>query len=545
MTLRWTAPERLSDDARARLVGPGAFFELVTEPVLGHELEVFAHRPRSLRALLESAGPGHGHKAYLIGPDGNVTFGEAIDRSAELAGALAAHHGIGPGDRVALAGAVSVEHCLTLWAVITAGAVAVTMNPAWTPAELAHATALTDPALLVVDDDVVDRLPDDGRPRLTFVELTSGAVGSAPIVHASAEDDPFAIVFTSGTTGAAKGAVLSHRNAVQFTFAAAATAAVNSARHGLSLAGDDPPRVLASAPLFHVSGLLGQLVNAAAWGIGLVIAPSGHWDPAVHLALSAQHRVTSWSLVPTQLSRLVDHPDLASTDLSALQVVGGGGAAFPPELLARTAARLPHVATALRVGYGMTETAGTITMLQPPATAAHPSTVGVPVAGMAVQLRDPAGGEVAGGEVGQIFARGAQVFLGYWNDDEATAQAFDDERWFATGDFGRVVDGNLELASRMRDLIIRGGENIYPLEIENRLMAHPAVEAAAVIGVDHPDLGQEVKAVVVAVPGAAIDVDDLRAFAAQTLSRHKVPTVIDVRTSLPVNASGKVNKNLL
>jgi len=547
--LRWTEPERLDQAWRDGLLGPGALFELVDEDVLGHQVPVFAQRPRSVSEILTRAAESYGDRAYLIGPDRTVTFAEAPLAARRIAAALA-DHGVHPGDRVALAGGFSVEHALALWGAARAGAVVVTLNPRWTAAELAHAIGLTEPVLAVVDPAVVDALPP-GVPTVTFDALVAeseqldddGRDWSTD--DGPGDDEPFAVVFTSGTTGRAKGATLSHRNAVHFSLGSAASAAVHSILHELPPASSGMPRVIGSSPLFHISGLLGQVTNGAFWGTGLVLAPAGRWDETVHLELTERHAVTSWSIVPTQLWRLVDHPELDRFDLSSLELVGGGGATFEPELLRRTAERIPHVATALRVGYGMTETAGAISMLQPPIAAEQASSVGTAVAGNQIEIRSPDGTPLPDGEIGQIWGRGAQVFLGYWNDPEATAAVLDDERWYATGDFGRITGGFLHLESRLRDLIIRGGENIYPIEIENRLVEHPAVAEAAVIGLAHPTLGQEVKAVVVLRAGEAASADDIRTWVAVEHAGYKVPTVVEFRAELPRNDSGKVMKHLL
>ena len=524
-------------------------FELVDEDVQGTRLSVFAQRPRSMTEVLAKAATAYGEQPYLVGPDRTVTFAEAPDLTARFAAVLVERHGIGVGDRVALAGSVSIEHCLTMWGVARAGAVSATTNPTWTPNEIEIATALVEPSLLVVDDDVAARLTAAGGspvPVITFAELAAAADDAAPLIEPvdTVEDDPFVIIYTSGTTGTPKGATLSHRNAIQFSLAAAATSAVHSIIHEIPRS-QRTPTVIAASPLFHMSGLLGQVTNSAMWGTTLVVAPAGRWDARIHLELSERHGVTAWSLVPTQLWRLIDHPDLSSFDLSALEMVGGGGAAFAPELLRRTAEQLPGVALALRVGYGMTETAGSVTLLQPPVPDGRLGSVGPPVAGSEVRILGADGEPVPDGEIGEISVRTAQVFLGYWGNEAATAAVLDEDRWYRTGDYGRLDDGYLTLESRLRDMIIRGGENVYPIEIENRLVEHPDIDDAAVVGVDHPTLGQEVRAVIVVRDGATVTTEQIRAFVGETLARHKVPAIVDIVAELPRNATGKVLKNEL
>lgn len=564
MRLEWAEPALLDPAWQEGLLAEDKMFGLVDEKVLGTVLPVFNLRPRSLTEVLLVGAEQYGDRAALIGHDRTITFAEMPAHVAAVARRLAEVHGITQGDRVAFAGIPSVEHCLALWATMALGAIATTMNPAWLATELDHAIGLTEAKLLLCDDVVIERLTStipieaffdlvDGLDLVNGLDSAAGLDSVAGLEAADValpsvdidEDDPVAIVFTSGTTGRPKGATLSHRNAVQFCLSAAATSAVHSIVHELPGGQGSVPTVVACSPLFHVSGLLGQLTNSAFWGIRLVFAPPGRWDETVHLELSARHAVTSWSLVPTQLWRLIDHPDFARYDLSALETVGGGGAMFAPELLRRTADALPRVRLGIRVGYGMTETAGTVTMLQPPYDDAQRASVGAAVAGAQIEIRDTDGRVLPEGEIGEIFARSAQVFLGYWGDEQATDEAIGEDRWYATGDFGRIRDGLLFLESRLRDMIIRGGENIYPIEIENRLIEHPAVEEVAVIGVDHQTLGQEVKAVVVLHPGATVGPDELQDFARQTLARYKVPSIIELRTELPHNATGKVLKNLL
>jgi acyl-CoA synthetase (AMP-forming)/AMP-acid ligase II len=543
---RWSIPAELSEDWRAALLGPGAMFELVDGEVLGTSVPVFPQRPRSLGALLARTAEGHADRAFLLSDDDRLTFGEAPTRVAAIAAALAARHGVGAGDRVALAGRVSIDHLLTILATWSLGAVTAVLNPQWTDHERAQALELTKPRLLVSDASTGGA---PGVETTTFADLAADAAAAGEVSADTAavvdEDDPLAIVFTSGTTGRPKGATLSHRNAVAFALAAASAAAVNTLAHGLSKGPSGPPVVIASAPLFHVSGLLGQLVNAVAWGTTLVVPPPGRWSPEEHLRLTEAHQVTSWSIVPTQLSRILDVDGLDRYDVTSVENIGGGGATFAPELMRRTEAVFPHAAPALRIGYGATETAGSVTILQPPFTDADRHSVGPPVPGVELVIRGDDGGELAEGEVGEIWVRSAQVFLGYWEDAEATRACLDDDRWYATGDFGHVDGGLLFLESRRRDLIIRGGENIYPIEIENRLVEHPAIDDAAVVGVPDQDLGQVVKAVVVVHPGTTVTTDEVREWVGTTHARYKVPAIVEVRAELPRNDSGKVLKDQL
>jgi acyl-CoA synthetase (AMP-forming)/AMP-acid ligase II len=223
--------------------------------------------------------------------------------------------------------------------------------------------------------------------------------------------------------------------------------------------------------------------------------------------------------------------------------VGGGGAVYPPELVRELHARFPRVR--LGNGYGMSETVGLGTLTGGEAFVAIPESVGPAQATVEVQIRDELGAVLPEGEVGEICLRTPSVFLGYWDDPAATAAVLDSGRWYQTGDYGRVSGGLLYLESRRRDMILRGGENIYPVEIENRLVEHPDIDDAAVIGVDHPELGQEPKAFVVRRPGSAVTAGQVRDWCAAALAAYKVPATVEFRDSLPYTETGKLLKQQL
>jgi acyl-CoA synthetase (AMP-forming)/AMP-acid ligase II len=296
--------------------------------------------------------------------------------------------------------------------------------------------------------------------------------------------------------------------------------------------------------MFHVSGFSCAVIGGALTGLTIVYPPPGRWDPEAQMELTQRHRVSSWAIVPTQLWRLIEHPRFDEYDLSSLRRVGGGGSTFQPELWRQVRERLPQVER-MATGYGMTETCGAGTHHDGPAALEHPDAVGAPVPGYAICVRGPDGQVLGEGETGIIHLRGACNFLGYWGDPESTAAALDAERWYRTGELGHIAGGLLYLDGRGSDLIIRGGENIYAIEIENRLIEHPAIAEAAVIGVPNRVLGEEVRAVIVVQPGRTIDVDEVRAWVGGALAAFKVPTQVDMVTELPHNASGKVLKKLL
>ena len=546
--LTWAGHALLPGPVREQLMGPGSRFEVVAEPVLGEPVQVFARRRPNLRALLDATVAAHADQPFLVADDRSWTFAEARAAVDAVAGLLVDRYGVGPGDRVAIVAANAPEHALAMWAVVSVGGVIAGLNGWWTGPELRYGIELSGPRLIVGDDRRLARLPDDavpaGVPIVTLDALVAearAAAGSGPPLPDVDEDDPAVILFTSGTTGRPKGATISHRNLLAFGDAAALSAEI-----GRLLAPPGPaaqPATILSSPMFHVSGLLGVFMSGPVFGTRLVFPPPGRWDEGTYLDLTAAHRISGWSGVPTQYWRLLRHPDLDRYDLDSVRTIGSGGAPLPPELVRALAERLPQAR--LSNGYGMSETVGLGTILGGPAVATAPDSVGGAQPGVEVEVRDPLGRVVAEGEVGEIHLRGASVFLGYWDDPGATEAAFAPGRWYRTGDFGRVVGGLLHLDSRARDLILRGGENIYPIEIEHRLVDHPDIDDAAVIGVDHPELGQEVKAFVVARAGSDLTAGEVQRWAATCLAAFKVPAHVELRAALPYTDTGKVLKHLL
>lgn len=548
--LRWEGAEALSPDVRAALLGPGAPFELARETVLGHEFTVFRRRPRTLRELLEDKTPAQLDLPYLVSvPTGRTwTYREALADVDALAVLLQERYRIRAGDRVAIVAANHVEYALLMWATVTLGAIVTGLNGWWTGPELTHGIALASPALVAGDERRLARLEPGsvpaGVPVVRLDELCAEAGpyrGRVPTPAAIDEDSPAAILFTSGTTGRPKGAVLSHRNVVNFALVGRLSAAMATA--GL------PPAALAAVPqacavltgpLFHVSGMVAVMVTAAASPTKVVFPVPGRWDPVVLMELVQEHRATYLAGVPTQFWRLLRHPDIDRYDLSSVTSASTGGSAFAPELVRALHTRFPRVR--LGNGYGMTESVGLGARIGNDQFLAVPESVGPAQVTVELQVRRDDGAVAAEDEVGEIWLRSPSVFLGYWDDPAATAAAFDADRWYRTGDFGRVRDGLLFLESRRRDLIIRGGENVYPIEVENRLIEHPDVDDAAVIGVDHPDLGQEPKAFVVPRAGAALTEADVRAWCARALAAFKVPATVEFRAALPYSDTGKLLK---
>ena len=558
---RLPLPSDVPDEVRRveeQLLGPGGPFEIVEEEVEGARIEVVKSRPRSLRELLVKS-VDFGDAQYAGFTDDAVTyrrftFVEHARLVASTAAALRDEYGVRPGDRVAILGANSPEWIITFWAATALGAIAVGLNGWWTEPEIRYGIEDCDPKVLVGDARRLARL-EGGDAGVPVVEMESGFDAlwyhdlDAPLPDRPiGEDDPAVILYTSGTTGRPKGAINTHRNVIAFL-----TSNFISGARSMMLAPPPQPDAsplppncsMVTSPLFHVSGLHAAAVMAVAVGMRTVWL-TGRFDPVVAMQVIESEKITAWGFTGTVLHRFVHHPDLPKHDLSSLRTLGGGGSPIAVALQEQAKQVLPQLRYSMAIGYGSTETAALLTSNTGAEYDAHPDSVGRPNATVEVEIRDGEGNTLPLGEEGEVCARGPMIMPGYWRKPEATADAFWPQRWLRTGDVGRIDDGRLYLSSRKRDLIFRGGENVYPVEIEHRLEEHPAVLEAAITGVDHPELGQEVKAYVVPRPGATVTAEELGAWCGAALAYYKVPTYWEIREEpLPRTATGKIVKAAL
>jgi acyl-CoA synthetase (AMP-forming)/AMP-acid ligase II len=553
--LRWVGAEVMAAHARQALLGPGAPFELTTELVLGRPHTVFARRPQTLRETLNRHSVDYRDLVFLASPDQTWTFREALSHIDALAVLLAERYRVKAGDRVAIVAANSAKYALLMWATVTLGAIVTSLNGWWTGPELQAGVELTRPVLIAGDERRLARFDQPAVPAQVPLTLIDGLVaeaevyrGEAPAAPLIAEDSPAVILFTSGTTGRPKGATLSHRNLINFGMVQMLSGALSATAvpgTGGAAVAEPPPQTtsILTSPMFHISGLVGVFITGAFAHAKLVFARPGAWDPAVYLALTEEHAVTAWSGVPTHFWRILRHPELDSYDVSSVVSVGAGGATFPPQLVRDLHERFPNIR--LGSGYGMSESTGLGTFTGGDLFISVPDSAGPAQPTVEVQIRGDRGAVLRAGEIGQIHLRTPSIFLGYWEDPSATAAVLDQERWYATGDYGGISDGMLYLQSRRRDLILRGGENIYPVEIENRLLEHAQIDDAAVIGVDHPELGQELKAFIVRSPGARLCSAEVRDWCALALAHYKVPAEVEFVAALPYNAAGKLLKQEL
>ncbi len=556
------------------LTGPGGPFEVVVEEVGGRPSEVYKERMRSLREVPAMAALRGDDDPFIVYGDRRIGFGTFVDDANALSRGLA-ELGIGHGDRVAVLAQNCPEWCLTFWGSVDMGAILVGLNGWWKADEIVYGLQDSGAKVLVADRKRIARVtgdlaecPDlqhvllidcdpgdvglDGDPRVQRFDAVVGAgrdaAGGSPVAapdNEIDEDDPAVILYTSGTTGRPKGAVSTHRNMI----ANLQNTLFNSI-YGSMISGDEmlpstgQSASLFTSPLFHVSGLHSGLVVGMLAGIRMVLV-EGKFEPTSALELIEREQITIWATVPTMVWRVCEHPSRHDFDTTSVRTVAFGGSPSADELQRMVRETFPNVKGGSNA-YGLTETSSVATVISPDEAAVRPTSVGRPVPTVHVKVVDELGAELPTGEAGEVLITGPILMAGYWGKPEATADAIRDG-WLHTGDIGRLDDeGYLFITDRKKDMIIRGGENIYCVEIEQRLVEHPEVLDAAVIGVPHPELGEEVKAVVQLADGSGLTENGIREWTGETLAGFKVPAYVELRSEkLPRNASGKLLKNVL
>jgi long-chain acyl-CoA synthetase len=542
-------------EVRERLTAPGAPFEITEETVLGERMQVFKNRPRSLREMLQQSA-AHADREYLVQGDRRIRFADHLELVAAFASVLRERFGIEKGDRVAILAENRIEWPISFWATMSLGGIVAALNGWWTADEIAYGVADSQPKLLIADRKRLARAGSPGVPVLeiesSFDELLASAAGASMPDTEIEEDDPAVILYTSGTTGRPKGALASQRSIIGFvqttTLAGAESVLADVMAGHLKM--PDPvnrPQTvfLATPPMFHLSGLYANIVLQLSMGGKLVIRP-GRFDPEAVLQLIEKERITAWAALGSMGPRVAKHPNLGAYDLSSVENVGFGGAPTTEAVQQLMRDAFPNARSSLGIGYGSSESVSTAATIRGSDYDANPTSTGRPVATVQIEIRDPEGKPLPEGVEGEIHLRSPYLMLGYWNKPDATAETLGPGRWLATGDIGRLENGLLYINSRARDMILKNAENVYPAEIENRLEQHSAVREAAVYGVDHPEWGQEVKAVIVPEPGAEVDPEALARFCAEKLAAYKVPTKWELRSDpLPRNPSGKILKNVL
>ncbi len=549
------------EDVKAALTAPGQLFEMDEAQIGGTRLRVWKHAPPSLRSILEITR-FHGDATFMVYEDDRLSFEEHFLQAAAFARRLSERYGVRKGDRIAIAMRNFPEWSVAFFGAAAAGAVVVPLNAWWTAPELEYGLRDSGAKVLVADAERAERLAGvlPGLDVATIVVRGEGAppagsetwadalgpVGddTLPDVELDPEDDA-TIFYTSGTTGRPKGALGSQRNITTNPLSLAYAMMGAGVRAGASLEEVAAPQrriTLLSVPLFHATGCHSVLITAALSGGVIVLMRK--WDATRALELIERERVTVFGGVPTMAWQVVTSPRFGDFDTSSLTNVSYGGAPAPPALVDKIKEVLPDRTPGN--GYGLTETSSVTTYNGGVNYLSHPDSVGPPVAVCDVKVVDPAGVEVPIGEVGELVIQGPNIIKGYWNRPEATAEAFVGG-WFHSGDLARVdEEGFVYIVDRAKDMLIRGGENIYCAEVEAAMYEHPDVADAAVIGVPHEVLGEEVGAVVCLRPGATLSEDGLREFLRERIAAFKVPSHLWFREGqLPRNPGGKILKTRL
>jgi acyl-CoA synthetase (AMP-forming)/AMP-acid ligase II len=558
-------------EAWNELTAPGAQFATTTIEVRGVPIKVFESALPSMRSVWEMAR-GYGDRDYVVYEDERYTFAEADAIIRALAARLVDVHGVQPGDRVALAMRNYPEWVFGYWAVISIGAAVVGMNAWWTTEEMQYGLSDSKPKVLIADGERVERvLPvlealradaplalmtvrydgelPDGAERWEDVIDPAAAPAELPSIAIDPDDDA-CIFYTSGTTGFPKGAQLTHRgsvhNLLNIVFMTT-VAGLASAKAGVvpppapTDAGGQPkqPVFMAPTPLFHVTANNCLLHPATIAGGRIVFTYK--WDAGRALELIEREGVTNFSGVPTMSRELLMHPDWAKRDTSTLAGMGGGGAPLQPDLVDKIDKSLAGGAPS--TGYGLTETHGIVTANSGSLYLAKPSSCGRVVPTLEAKLVDENDNEVPPGQPGELCVRGAIVIKGYLNRPEATADSIRDG-WFHTGDVATIdEDGFVFIVDRIKDMVLRGGENVYCSEVEAAIYELDGVAEAAVFGVPDDRLGEIVGAAIVLSPGATMTEEELLSRLGQHLAKFKVPErVWFLNESLPRNANGKFVK---
>jgi acyl-CoA synthetase (AMP-forming)/AMP-acid ligase II len=565
---KWTPPAgwpvMTRDQVKDALCAPGMPFEMETVEIEGVPTRVWKNALPNLAVLAAHANASFGDREFVVYEDERVTYAAWYRAVATLAHALQ-ERGVKKGDRVALAMRNLPEWPVAFFAAAVTGAIVVPLNAWWTGEELAFGLADSGAAVLICDAERWDRISPykAEMPALAHVMVTrAGAAAMAePAITlesiigspksyadladlslpdvAIAPDDAATIFYTSGTTGKPKGALGSHRNLLTNGFSSAYSGAATMLRRGDPLPEPSIRASLLVIPMFHVTACSASMIPTIQ--AGHKIALLHKWDTVKAFEIIEREKINATGGVPFIAWQLIEHPDRAKYDLSSIDAISYGGAPSAPELVSK----IYEIFGAFPGnGWGMTETMATVTSHVAEDYLNRPDSCGPAVAVSDVKIMSEDGStELPVGEVGELWARGPQIVKGYWNRPDATAETFVDG-WVRTGDLARVDDeGFCFIVDRAKDMIIRGGENIYSSEVENILYEHPAVTDAALIGIPHQTLGEEPAAVVHLAPGMTASEDELREYVSERLAKFKVPVkIIFTQDTLPRNANGKILK---
>jgi len=543
------------DEACAAVCAPGTMFEILEAEVRGVPTKVFAGAPPNLTALFLMAAARESE--YIIYEDERWTMPQVLQLAGGIGNALVNDWNIEKGQRVGLAMRNYPEWIAAFAAIISVGAVAVPLNAWWQKDELRFAIEDSGAAVVLADDERLARIGAVEGVQLVAVR-SKGDVGEGvvkledhlaadaamPAVEIGPEDNA-TILYTSGTTGKPKGAVSTHRAIINALLAFAARGAVAGLTEAPSEAAASAaaaPSFMLCVPLFHVTGLVPVMLGSFVNGAKLVM--THRWDPERALELIEAEGVTNFVGVPTMSWDLLESPSFESRDTSSLVSVGGGGAPMPPELVQRIEDNFPNGRPGL--GYGMTETNAYGPQNAGDMFVNNPLSTGKTVPVMDMRVTDADGNELPTGETGEIWFKGPMLISEYWNRPDATAETIQDG-WLRSGDIGHIdAEGFVYVSDRAKDMVLRGGENIYCSEVEAAIYEHPAVYEAAVYGIPHDRLGEELACHIMVKEGETLAAMDLQTFLAERIAKFKIPSVVTVvNESLPRNASGKILKREL
>ena len=546
-------------EANATITGPGQIFELIDAEVLGVKTRIFKNAPAHLGQLF-AGSRAHGDKPFLVYENETFTFAQAADHIDALASLLVNTYGVKKGDRVAVAMRNFPEWVMSFASIISVGAINVSMNSWWTEDEMDFALEDSGATVLICDQQRFDIgaascVKKNIKVLVVRAEkpLPAGVDKWEEVLplgesHPGADiqpDDDATILYTSGTTGRPKGAVSTHRAVISslMAFSARNNVFLMSGTKLKEVDGPDiPTSFILIVPLFHVTGCVPVMMSCFIAGLKLAIMYK--WDPEKALEMIEREKITNFVGVPTQSWDLVNSPEFEKYDTSSLRAVGGGGAPSPTSLVGKVNDKVKNGNPQL--GYGMTETNAFGPAITGSDYLSHPTSTGRATWPMIVEVRDENLKPVPTGQSGEIWFFGPMLIRGYWNRPDATAETIVDG-WLRSGDLGRLdADGYVYVEDRVKDMILRAGDNVYGAEVESAIYEHPAVHEAAVFGVPHERLGEEVGVAILPNAGMTLTPEELWAFLDTKIAKYKIPTQVVIMTeTLPRNAAGKFLKREL
>jgi long-chain acyl-CoA synthetase len=556
MKQRPDAPTREAVQASVAAISADApLYRVGDVDVLGVTMRGYINAPNSLAFLIDVAQE-HGELTAVVDGDRRWPFARLADGARAIASGLVGRHSLAPGDRVALAARNSPEWMAAFLGITAAGGIVVPLNGWWTGNEMGFALGESRPRLVIAGSRQAERLRSHAMAvRATLIGMTDDVAGASDTIDSVIEqgrrepgemprtdpDDDAAVYFTSGSTGSPKGVCLTHRGMVSAVLSFShLRAAIVHARGGVDPAGPEPA-VLVSVPLFHVTGSHSAFLTSVLLGQKMVLIPK--WDVDNAIDLIERERVTRVIGVPTMSFDLAVRAGERGTSLDSLTDIGAGGAKRPAAHVARLARVFPQAWTSS--GYGLTESNAVGTYNGLLDYQAHPEAAGWPVPAVTdIRIVRLDGSEAAPGEEGEVWLRGPTLFRGYLNQPDATADALNADRWLRTGDLGTASDeGMLTLIGRIKDMLLRGGENVACLEVEGALAAHQDILEAAVIGIPDERLGERVGAAILIRDGVNLSDEDIEHFLSSRLAKFKRPERYWRLTGpLPRSGTAKVDK---